>query len=110
MRAIYGTYRISSWMFCEFSAITAYHPQSNGLSEQKLRIIKASLKSHVQQNKSWVEAFPFVLLELRDTLKEDIRYSSAGLLYGSPLCLLGEFVTKISNVLHSDSVQRLQNI
>ncbi|GFT22280.1 hypothetical protein NPIL_143081 [Nephila pilipes] len=70
----------------------------------------ASLRCYLQQNKSWVDALPFPLLRLRTDVKEDIGYSSAALLYESPLCLSGEFVTKVPNVPHSDFVQRLQGI
>ncbi|GFU19288.1 hypothetical protein NPIL_239311 [Nephila pilipes] len=62
---------------------TAYHPQSNGLIEQQYRTIKASLRCHLQQNKSWVDALPFLLLGLRMAVKEGIGYSSAELLYRS---------------------------
>ncbi|KAF8785521.1 uncharacterized protein LOC129959328 [Argiope bruennichi] len=85
-----------------------YHPQSNRLIERQHRIIKANLKRHLQLSKSWVEALPLVLLGLRSALKEDIGYSSAELLYGSPLCLPREFVTTIPNFTHSEFVQRLQ--
>ncbi|GIY20057.1 hypothetical protein CEXT_601041 [Caerostris extrusa] len=80
---------------------TAYHPQSNGLTEQQHRIIKASLKYHLQQNKTLVGVLLFVLLRLCAALKEDTW---------SCTCLPEEFFTKISNILHSDFVQRLQNI
>ncbi|GIX99210.1 hypothetical protein CDAR_259041 [Caerostris darwini] len=80
---------------------TAYHPQSNGLTEQQHRIIKASLKYHLKQNKTLVGVLLFVLLRLCSALKENTW---------SCTCLPEEFFTKISNVLHSDFVQRLQNI
>ncbi|GIY81301.1 hypothetical protein CEXT_683471 [Caerostris extrusa] len=49
--------------------------------KRRHRTIKASLKCHLQQNKSWVDALPFVLHGLHSALKEDISYSSAELLY-----------------------------
>ncbi|GFQ99097.1 transposon Tf2-9 polyprotein [Trichonephila clavata] len=87
--------------------MTPYHLQFNGLIERQHRSVKASLRCHLQQSKSWVDSLPFVL-ETRTSLKEDIGYSSAELLYGSPHCLPGEFVSKISNVQYSKFVQGLQ--
>nr|XP_042908225.1 uncharacterized protein LOC122271342 [Parasteatoda tepidariorum] len=96
---------LSRYLGFQTSRTTAYHPLANGLIERQHRTIKAALRCHLQQNKSWVDALPFV-----PALKEDIGYSSAELLYGSPFCLPGEFVTKIPNVTHSDFVHRLQSI
>ncbi|XP_054717281.1 protein NYNRIN-like [Uloborus diversus] len=93
---------LSKYFGFQKSRTTAYHPQSNGLLERQHRTIKASLRCHLQQSKSWVDALPLVLLGLRSALKEDIGYSSAELLYGSPLRLPGEFVDTIPNVTHSD--------
>ncbi|GFW96194.1 hypothetical protein TNCV_571651 [Trichonephila clavipes] len=67
------------------------------------RSVKASLRCHLQERKFWMDSLPFVL-GIRTSLKEDIGYSSAELLYGSPPCLPSEFVSKISNVQRSEFV------
>lgn len=100
---------LSKYFGIQTSRTTAYHPQANGLIERQHRTLKASLRCHLQQNRSWVDALPLVLLGLRTAVKEDIGYSSSELIYGSPLCLPGEFLTNIPNVAHSDFVQKLQN-
>lgn len=68
---------------------TAYHPQSNGLVERFHRQLKAAIICHA--NDSWVESLPLVLLGIRSAVKDDLRASSAELLYGEALRLPGEF-------------------
>ncbi|GFU33529.1 hypothetical protein NPIL_225871 [Nephila pilipes] len=36
-------------------------------------MLKASLKSHLLESKSWLEALPFVLLGIRSAIKEDLE-------------------------------------
>ncbi|GFQ94659.1 integrase catalytic domain-containing protein [Trichonephila clavata] len=70
--------------------MTAYHPQSNGLIERLHISVKVSLRCHLMQRKSWVDSLPFAP-GISTSLKEDIGYSSAEILYGSSLRLPGEF-------------------
>ena len=68
---------------------TAYHPESNGLVERWHRSLKAAIVC--QANAEWVDALPIVLIGLRTCYKEDIRASTAELLYGKTLRIPGEF-------------------
>ena len=68
---------------------TAYHPSTNGLVERFHRQLKASLMSKATAN--WLEALPITLLGIRSTLKEDLHCTSAELVYGTTLCLPGDF-------------------
>ena len=69
---------------------TAYHPIANALIEQFHRQLKTSLKS--QPNPThWMDSLPMVLLGIRTALKNDIHCSAAELVYGTTLCLPGEF-------------------
>ncbi|KAG7307845.1 hypothetical protein JYU34_006448 [Plutella xylostella] len=69
---------------------TAYHPCANGMVERMHRQLKAALMCH---NETWCKALPLVLLGIRSSLKEDLGFSSAELLYGEPLRLPGELLT-----------------
>ena len=68
----------------------AYHPSANGLVERFHRQLKSSLKAYPRPV-HWADALPFVLLGIRTALKDDIRCSTAELVYGTTLCLPGEF-------------------
>ena len=68
---------------------TAYHPESNGLIERWHRSLKTAIMC--QSNSDWVATLPIVLLGLRTCYKEDIRASTAELLYGKTLRIPGEF-------------------
>ena len=72
------------------SAHAAYHPSANGLIERFHRQLKASLKAQLQPT-SWVDALPLVLLGIRTPPKQDIHCGAAELVYGTTLCLPGEF-------------------
>lgn len=68
---------------------TSYHPQANGMIERFHRQLKAAIMCH---NDTWHRALPLVLLGVRSALKEDLKCSSADLVYGEPLRLPGEFL------------------
>lgn len=74
----------------ERTRTTSYHPCANGMVERFHRQLKAALTCH---GGSWLEALPLVLLGVRTALKDDLKSSSAELLYGESLRLPGEFVT-----------------
>ena len=56
------------------------------------RQLKCALKAQTNTN-SWMDAFPLVLLGIRTSLKEDISSTAAELVYGTTLCLPGEYFT-----------------
>lgn len=68
---------------------TSYHPCANGMVERLHRQLKAALMCHAN---TWSKALPIVLLGMRTALKEDLKSSSAELLYGEPLRLPGELI------------------
>ena len=70
---------------------TAYHPIANGPVEHFNRCLKSSLKSSSCPDR-WVDMLPLALLGIRITLKEDLRCTSAELVYGATLRLPGEFL------------------
>ena len=68
---------------------TAYHPAANGLVERFHRQLKAGLSA--EPRTQWVDTLPLVLLGIRSSLKEDLRCTTAELVYGTTLRLPGEF-------------------
>ena len=69
---------------------TSYHPITNGLVERFHRQLKSALKAQPTPN-HWTDSLPLVLLGIRTSLKEDIKCSTAELVYGTTLRLPGEF-------------------
>ena len=69
---------------------TAYHPIANGIVERFHRQLKGALKASTDPT-NWVDMLPLVLLGIRTSLKEDLRRSTAELVYGTTLRLPGEF-------------------
>ena len=67
----------------------AYHPQANGLVERFHRYLKSSLMTRLKDSNR-VDALPCVLLGIRSKPKEDLKCSSAELVYGTLLKVPGE--------------------
>ena len=67
----------------------AWHPTSNGMIERLHHQLKAAVMCHADEH--WTEALPLVLLGIRSAWKDDLKASSAELVYSSPLRLPGEF-------------------
>lgn len=88
---------------------TAYHPACNGLIERFHRQLKAAIVCHAKDN--WIESLPLVLLGIRNAYKEDLKTTSAELLYGETLRLPGEFFqAKVDDTEDmSEYVVRLRN-
>ena len=72
---------------------TAYHPESNGLVERFPRCLKSALRAILNRS-NWLKNLPLVLLELRTTVKEGIKCSSAVVVYDITLRLPGQFFCK----------------
>lgn len=87
---------------CKRIRTTAYHPCANGLVERFHRQLKTALKAIADPN-HWMKALPLVLLGIRTSLKQDIKCTSAELVYGTTLRLPGEF-------FHSSDKQKLDPI
>lgn len=81
---------------------TPYHPQSNGLLERWHRALKVALMARLQDNKSWVDELPIVLLGLRAATRSDSGVSAAELTYGKTIRLPGDFYDE-TKICMSDS-------
>ncbi len=68
----------------------AYHHQANGLVERFHRQLKAALTAHGDPTK-WTEALPLVLHGIRTAVKADLQCSAAGMVFGTPLRVPGQF-------------------
>ena len=88
---------------------TPYHPISNGLVERFHRSLKQALMCH--SNQRWTDILPLVLLGLRTAFKEDLKCTTAELVYGCTINLPGEFITPSSNNTEHpyDLLQRLRS-
>ena len=69
---------------------TANHPEANRLVEQFHRSLKSALRARMNQS-NWVEHLPFVFLGLCMAVKDDLKCSSAEMVYGTTLRLPGQF-------------------
>ena len=83
------------------SRTTAYHPQANGMVERFHRQLKAALKAQPNPD-AWMDSLPLILLGIRTALKEDISTTSAEMVYGTTLCLPGEYFVSSPNSTLSD--------
>lgn len=89
---------------------TAYHPTANGLIERFHRQLKASLRA-TNDPSHWCERLPLVLLGIRTAVKADLGHSVTERVYGTTLCLPGQFYyqsPKPSNLDPTSYVDRLK--
>ncbi|XP_076660505.1 uncharacterized protein LOC143363862 [Halictus rubicundus] len=82
-------YELSRMIGASHLRTTSYHPQANGMVERLHRQMKSAIKCHETDN--WVDILPIVLLGIRTAHKEDLKTSSAEMVYGSGIRLPGEF-------------------
>ena len=86
---------------------TAYHPQANGLVECFHRHLNTSLKTRTN-SLNWIDELPQVLLGIWTAPKEDLGTSSVELVYGAPLTVPGEFITKSEDPTISQQLTNLR--
>ena len=65
---------------CSLTRTTAWHPASNGMIKRLHRQLKATLICNADEH--WAKALSLVLLGICSALKEDLKTSSAELVYG----------------------------
>ncbi|GFY39348.1 retrovirus-related Pol polyprotein from transposon 412 [Trichonephila inaurata madagascariensis] len=85
---------------------TPYHPSSNGLVEPTHRSLKAALIAH--STPRWTQVLPFVLLDLRSVIKEDINATTAEKVYGTSIRLPSDFFQDTGTNNVSEFVQHLK--
>lgn len=88
---------------------TAYHPAANGLVERFHRQLKASLMATGSVN-HWSDALPLILLGIRSTIKEDLGYTAAEMVYGTTLRLPGEMVASPVNLTPPDTASYVSRL
>ncbi|KOX72259.1 hypothetical protein WN51_03278 [Melipona quadrifasciata] len=76
---------------CRHIRTTAYHPVSNVIIERWHISLKAAIRFH--ENKNWLKVLPAVMLDLRNSYKEDMQTTAAEMVHGTLLRLLGEFLS-----------------
>ena len=65
------------------------YPQSNGIAERAIKSIKIALTAQLDSAK-WVYHLPTIILCLNTMIKEDLKASAAGLVFGQSLRLPGD--------------------
>jgi len=69
---------------------TAYHSEANGMIERLHRQIKAAIRCH--ETEVWTTVLPIIMMEIRAAWKEDLKATSAELVFGEPIKLPGQFI------------------
>jgi transposase InsO family protein len=72
---------------------TAYHSQANGMVERLHRRLKDALRAR-GATATWAAELPWVLLGLQSSPREDTNISPAQALYGTPLVLPNQYLSK----------------
>lgn len=96
---------LNTMLGCETLHTTAYNPAANGTVERFHR----QLKSALRECSLWLDRLPIVLLGLRASIKSDLQCSSAELVFGSPLRLPGEMITRATSIPPAQLAEQLSS-
>jgi len=72
---------------------SAYNPKANGMVERFHRQLKDSLRC-LNKDPNWTSQLALILLGIRSSVKEDLKYSPAELVYGTTLRLPADIVVE----------------
>ena len=96
---------LAKFLGCELINTTSYNPKANGIVERYHRVLKTSIKAQKQPS-DWDSNLGWILLGLRTTIRNDMDFSPANMLYGSSLRLPGEFLSPQKEQSHIEYVQQ----
>ncbi|XP_051156384.1 uncharacterized protein LOC127278627, partial [Leptopilina boulardi] len=85
---------------------TSYHPQSNGMVERLHRQLKTAIRCHETDN--WVSMLPIVLLGIRTAIKDDLKATTAEMIYGTNIRLPAEFFLSSKREANSEFGEQLR--
>ena len=88
---------------------TAYHPAANGMVERFHRQLKTALKCSSNPH-LWTESLPLVLLGIRTAIKDDLKCSTAEMVYGTTLRLPGELFISTPSDIPSDPLSYVDTL
>ena len=76
------------------SKTTSFHSQSNGLVDRFYRSLKTSLHARLAGSDCF-DHLPLVMLGLQTTLCDETGFSASKAVFGTSLCLPGEFLDSV---------------
>lgn len=90
-------YAVSKFLGTACQHTTVCHPASNGQVESFHRQLKAEIMAH--RNTQWSAVLPTILLGFRAAWKDDLKVTTAEMVYGSTIHLPSKFMSPTSKVL-----------
>ena len=97
---------LAKFLGCELINTTSYNPKANGIVERYHLVLKASIKAQKQPS-DWYSNLGRILPGLRTTMRNDMGFSPAEMLYSSSLRLPGEFLSPQKEQSLIENVQQL---
>ena len=88
---------------------TAYHPAANGMVEQFHRQLKTALKCSHKPH-LWMESLSLVLLGIRTAVKDNLKCSTAEMVYETTLRLPGELFVSTPSDTVSDPLSYVDTL
>ena len=99
---------LTKFLRCELIHTTSYNPKANGFVERCHRVLKAGFKTQTHPN-DWYSNLGWILLEIRFSIRNDVDFSPAEMIYGTIIRLPGEyFFPSIERPIFVEYVHQLQ--